>query len=100
MAENGNIDCDLMYSGFSLGNSEDEVVLRDSGGNLIDEVLYNIGVDPWDGLGTAGYSMQLDSSSYNASDNDNGANWCEVENVIDATCGDSGTPGTANYSCL
>ncbi len=87
---NGGYTPDYVYSSMTLGNSADQVVIRE-GGTTIDSVAYDGGVlfpDP------TGASMELTGP---ASDNNDGAMW--EENVTDVYGdGDFGTPGAANYS--
>lgn len=89
---NGGITPDYIYDGTTtfLGNSSDEISLQ-CGGNVIDEVIWDNGAtfpDP------TGASMELSLTAYNATDNDNGANWGVATNNIGN--GDFGTPGAAN----
>ncbi|MFH1679431.1 MAG: lamin tail domain-containing protein [Candidatus Eisenbacteria bacterium] len=87
-AVNGGYTCDYKYSGVTLNNGADRVVIRD-GSATIDSVAYDDGAtfpDP------AGASMEcLDP----ASDNNDGANWEECV-VSTYGAGDYGTPGAAN----
>jgi len=95
-ATNGGITVDYDYgttSDLTLGNSGDELILSVSG-TTIDEIAWDNGTtfpDP------TGASMSLDPASDNATDNDNGANWCEGSSVINSI--DLGTPGAANDAC-
>jgi hypothetical protein len=90
---NGGLTVDYDYGSFSLGNSDDELVLANSR-LTIDEV-------DWDG-GTvfpdpSGASMTLSPTSLDATSNDDGANWCEATSSFGS--GDLGTPGAANDRC-
>ncbi len=89
-ALNGGYTADYVYSGMTLGNAVDRVVIRESG-VTIDSVAYDDGAtfpDP------TGASMELDDPG---ADNNIGANW--EENVTDLFGdGDYGTPGGANAS--
>lgn len=90
---NGGVTVDYAYTGMSLGNGDDELVLT-NGSVEIDRVAYDGGPvfpDP------TGASMQLDPDHRNDTDNDSGANWCESS----ATFGDGGlgTPGASNGAC-
>ncbi len=92
-AMNGGVSVDYVYSGFSLGNTDDEIVLTDTGASEIDRVNYDGGPDFPD---PAGASMALSLSVLAGdpmTDNDIGANW-EVSTVPYGT--DFGTPGSAN----
>lgn len=90
---NGGVPVGYQYSGFTLGNGDDEVILT-SDGVVIDRLDYDGGPtfpDP------NGKSMSLDAGQLNADDNDLGAAWCEALATYGA--GDFGTPGTANPAC-
>ena len=41
LSSNGGVVSDYVYSGFSLSNTEDEIILMDSGGAVVDEVQYD-----------------------------------------------------------
>lgn len=87
---NDGVTVDYVYTGFVLGNGDDEVVLECTG-NVIDEVIYDNGdtfPDP------NGASMELSTNHLNATDNDNGAAWCE--GTTDIGAGNLGTPGAVN----
>ncbi|MCH8992953.1 MAG: lamin tail domain-containing protein, partial [Acidobacteria bacterium] len=89
---NGGVTVDYKYSGITLGNSGDELVLLDTGLDEIDRVEWDNGVtfpDP------NGKSMSLIASSL---DNNVGANWCAATTSFGA--GDKGTPGTFNDCVL
>lgn len=87
---NGGIECDLEYNSFTLGNSDDEIVLMIED-DIIDGVLY----DEWSD--NAGYSAQLSSDFYDSVENDDGENWCNA--LISYGDGDYGTPGEMNKLC-
>lgn len=93
-AANGGILADWSYDeAVGLANSEDAVILS-FGTTVFDEVAYDNGVtfpDP-DGM-----SMSLDPTAIDATDNDDGANWCPGSTVFGA--GDLGSPGAANPPC-
>lgn len=96
-ALNGGIVCDAGYSGFTLGNTADAVIITRPDASLSDEVAYDVSAEPWKSMNKAGYSLQLDSGKYNSADNDDGANWC---NGLEPTPGgDFGTPGGINSEC-
>ncbi len=85
---NGGASVDYEYSGFFLGNSDDEVVLLDTLANEIDRVSYDGGPafpDP------NGASMAL---AIPGLDNNDGANWCTSTTPFGD--GDFGTPGAIN----
>ncbi|MCK6507707.1 lamin tail domain-containing protein [Myxococcota bacterium] len=90
---NGGVTVDYVYTGFNLGNGDDEVILE-NGAGLIDSVVYDGGPlfpDP------TGASMSLSGDLLDATSNDDAASWCEA---VDAYgLGDLGTPGALNPSC-
>ncbi len=90
---NGGAPVDYAWSGFTLGNSDDEIVLSNAFG-LIDSVAWDGGPlfpDP------NGASSNLDAASIDATLNDSGGVWCEATAVFGL--GDLGTPGAPNGSC-
>lgn len=93
-ATNGGVSVDYVYSSFSLGNTDDEIVLTDTGAVEIDRVNYDGGPNfP----NPSGASMALLLSVLGGdpmTDNDIGTNW-EVS-TIPFGAGDFGTPGSAN----
>jgi len=94
---NGGIECDAKYSSFTLGNTNDAIIILNPLNEVIDEVAYNVSVEPWKSFNKAGYSLQLDLAYYSAADNDNANYWC---NTAEPTVGgDFGTPGGANTDC-
>jgi predicted extracellular nuclease len=87
-ATNGGVTVGYEFSGYTLSNSADEVVLLNTADLLIDQVEYDNGVtfpDP------NGASMALSDVTL---DNNDGANWCESTTPFGA--GDAGTPGSEN----
>ena len=94
-ATNGGVSIDYTYSNFSLGNTDDEVVLTDLGAVEVDRVNYDGGPNfP----NPSGASMALSMSVLAGdpmTDNDLGANW-EVSMLPYGVGTDLGTPGTAN----
>jgi hypothetical protein len=96
---NGGMTVDYEFSGMSLGNGSDELILTNASGTL-DEIVWDNGStfpDP------TGASMSLDPSMFNINDNDDGANWCEgltsYSVTIGTISGDLGTPGVMNDAC-
>ncbi|MBN2361501.1 MAG: lamin tail domain-containing protein [Deltaproteobacteria bacterium] len=97
---NGGVTVDYVYSDFFLGNDDDEIVLE-CGGVLIDRVAYDGGPlfpDP------SGASLQFDPDVFAApnpeTSNDLGSSWCETHSsVLIRTGGDKGSPGRANPTC-
>ncbi len=87
---NNNIVVNYEYNGFNLSNGADEVIIECSG-TVIDAVYYNDADFP----DTTGVSMELSTNYYDATDNDNGASWCDATSPINGTT-DMGTPGAAN----
>lgn len=94
---NGGVICDYKYSGFTLSNTVDSIILKNTEGFLIDKVVYDTTIQPWKILNKPGYTIQLASSSYDAEENDDGANWCNAFESYGL--GDKGTPGTINSEC-
>ncbi|MCP4204281.1 MAG: hypothetical protein GY769_20390 [bacterium] len=88
IAANGGVTVDYEYSGITLANSDDEVVLVDTLAREVDRVEYDGGPDFPDPTGA---SMALANP---ALDNNVGANWCTASTPFGD--GDLGTPGAAN----
>lgn len=86
--ENGGAPVDYEYDDFSLGNSDDEVILLDADSSEVDRVVYDGGPEFPD---PAGASMELNSPEL---DNNVGANWHTAS--IPYGDGDFGTPGAHN----
>lgn len=86
---NGGITPAYVYSGVTLGNSGDEIILLDPQSEEIDKVTYS-------GAAT-GKSLSLDPNHVDATDNDDPAFWCLASSVFGM--GDYGTPGSMNGSC-
>ena len=82
---------DAVSSGRMLGG-DDEIVLRDSGGSLIDSLTYTR-----DWPLTEGAALSLDPAWFNPGDNDKIEAWCVATSSYGA--GDLGTPGAANPVC-
>ncbi len=89
---NGGVDVDYVYSGFSMDNSTDEVVLR-QGVTTVDRVAWG-GADFPD---VTGSSLSVDPDSATESGNDDGTAWCPGDEPLDS--GDLATPGRENSSC-
>ena len=89
MARNGNISSnggvvpDYVYSGFSLSNTQDEIILMDSDGAIVDEVQYT---NDWDFPN--GRSKEIHDVD---SDNSLIENW--FASTFSYGSGDYGTPG-------
>ncbi|MEL6349792.1 MAG: lamin tail domain-containing protein, partial [Myxococcota bacterium] len=95
---NGLPQIDYTFSGISLGNGTDEIVLSytdsDSTTTEFDDVAYTSSW-PWDVDIAASLNALTDDNSLDTS-------WCEaVDSYFTDTSGDSifGTPGAANPSC-
>lgn len=82
---NGGIQVDYQYSGFTLANGADEVVLVRPDASIADEVAYT-GAAPWPD--PTGASMELSSATV---DNSIPANWSAATATLSS--GDKGTPG-------
>ncbi len=94
--ENGGLDPDALFD-FALGNSGDAVRLHCSGAP-IDAVVYDDGPLFPDARAA---SLSLDPDAFDATANDDGANWClGVAPYFEDEDGDNlGTPGAANPAC-
>lgn len=55
-SQNGGYHADYVYSGINLANSDDEIVLVDPTGQIVDRVAYT-GIAPWPS--PAGMSIRL-----------------------------------------
>jgi hypothetical protein len=93
-ALNGGVTVNYEYSGFTLSNLWDEVILAHPSGVILDEVHYDNGDTFPD---ESGKSMMLLDPTL---DNSLGDRWMSADVVFGA--GDYGTPGSENYSsdCL
>ena len=89
-SQNGGVTVDYKYSGFTLSNLWDEVILGHPSGVILDEVYYDNGTTFPDENGKS--MMLLDSTL----DNSLGENWIAADIVFGA--GDYGTPGSINFS--
>ena len=83
LSSNGGVVSDYVYSGFSLSNTEDEIILMDSGGAVVDEVQYE---SEWNF--PSGISKEIHDVD---SDNNLVENW--FVSTISYGSGDYGTPG-------
>ena len=83
---NGGITVDYVYSGFYLTNGADEVLLVDTGNNVVDEIDFDGGPN-WPNPN--GASIELSSLTV---DNNIGPNWTLSTNI--RASGDRATPGT------
>ena len=90
ITSNGGVNVDYEYSGFTLGNSDDEIVIFSSDGvTEIDRVEFD-GGQSWPD--PTGASMTLSNL---ASDNNIGFNWQTSDTAYGE--GDLGTPGEGNF---
>ena len=92
-AENGGVTAGYVYQGFSLSNSEDEIILELEDGTLIDQVIYQ---DQWPLV--AGASFELHADHLNATENDDPQFWSQA--VTPYGAGDLGTPGSPSATSL
>ena len=93
---NGGVTIDYAYSGFTLGNSADQIVLSGSGGRLLDRVAYDNGV-LWPD--SSGASISLAPGFEDPYANDDPASWCHASSFVASGSSDSGTPGRLNDVC-
>jgi len=93
ISTNGGVNCDYEYgSGFSLTNSEDEILIKSPDNAIIDKVTYTSGWAP------TGKSMQLCKNHYDHIENDLESNWCE--STVALSGGDYGSPQVLNDPCI
>ena len=83
-ALNGGLVADYAYTGFTLSNSEDEIILTDSSGAIVDEVHYT---NAW--IFGNGIAMEIHDLESN---NNVAENW--YASTVQYGDGDYGTPGT------
>ena len=95
-ALNGGVVVDYEYSGFSLGNGADSIVLMRPNGLVVDRVAWDDGV-LWPDL--PGRSIQVRNEARFALPNDDAGLWCHGTTPISATNADTGTPGADNDAC-
>ena len=97
VTSNGGVVAAYEYSGFTLDNSADELVLS-FGGLEIDRFDYTLSTWP----GIEGHSVSLDPALGlpDAVDNDQPSNWCGAMLPITSVGSDFGTPGGTNDTCL
>lgn len=85
---NGGLTPDFIYN-FTLVNTAGKLAIVDSLGSVIDSIKYV--------TTNTGKSWNLDPLHYNATENDNLANWCAA--TVSYGSGDLGTPKTKNSNC-
>ena len=83
-ALNGGLVADYAYTGFTLSNSEDEIILTDAAGAVVDEVHYT---NAW----AFGNSIAMEIHDLE-SNNNVAENW--YASTVQYGDGDYGTPGT------
>ena len=82
-SQNGGVNVDYVYNGYSLSNSDDEIVLLDTSGAIVDEVHYSNG---WPF--SSGAAMEIHNP---LEDNSLIENW--YASTISYGNGDIGSPG-------
>ncbi|MBC8487382.1 MAG: lamin tail domain-containing protein [Bacteroidetes bacterium] len=95
-ATNGGYTCDYEYTGFTLGNSDDEVVLLlPDGVTEVDRVEYDGGPVWPDPTGTS-----MTFTGFPSEDNNDGTKWTYAtfrESTYTGDTGDRGSPGSNGY---
>lgn len=92
---NGGVTLDYVYSGFSLSNTSDQIVLQHADGTVIDRVAYDSSAWP----SIPGKASALRNDMRNVVANDDGANWCAASTPLVAGGNDTGTPKLVNDAC-
>lgn len=92
---NGGVPVDWKWSGFSLKNSADEIIVTSAAGQYLDVVAYDDG-DRWPDA--SGKSISLTQGVTDSFSNDDPSLWCEGVSAI-AGGADLGTPGAPNDLC-
>ena len=90
ISSNGGVYSDYVYGGFSLSNTEDEIIILDSDGAIVDEVHYT---SEWNF--SSGISKEIHE---NNSDNSLIENW--FASTLSYGSGDYGTPGSSYEGSL
>ena len=85
VSSNGGVNADYVYSGFSLSNTEDQIIIMDNDGAIVDEVHYT---GDWNV--SNGVSMEVHDA---LSDNSLVENW--FASTLAYGFGDYGTPGNS-----
>lgn len=93
---NGGVPVAYQWSGYSLGNAADSVILARPNGEVVDRVAYDDGV-LWPDL--PGRSIQVRNEARQAQLNDDPSWWCHSTTPISPVNSDSGTPGYDNDPC-
>jgi hypothetical protein len=95
-ALNGGIEVNHVYSGFTLSNGDDEILLSKPDGTLVDQIAYDDGVNWPD---EPGRSATLDRDDYDELLNDDGTRWCSSRRRLGWGNTNAGTPGARNEAC-
>ncbi len=95
-ATNGGVPVDYQYSGITLGNGTDEIILT-IGGTEIDRVVYDDASFPDDAGASLEFLPTLLGSGTEDTDNDTGSNWQSSTTTLGGGP-DLGTPGAVNSS--
>ncbi len=90
VSSNGGVNADYVYSGFSLSNNEDQIIIMDNDGAIVDEVHYT---GDWNV--SNGVSMEVHDA---LSDNSLVENW--FASTLAYGFGDYGTPGNSYEGSL
>lgn len=94
--QNGGISPRYVYSGFTLGNAADQIILRKPDGTLVDRVEYDDGVLYPD---LPGRSIQLHRDYSTVYYNDDPGEWCHSQTPWNSFNTDTGSPGAQNQPC-
>jgi hypothetical protein len=94
--QNGGVQPRYVYSGFTLANGADQIILRKPDGTLVDRVEYDDGVLYPD---TPGRSIQLHRDYSTVYYNDDPGEWCHSQSPWNSFNTDTGSPGAANQPC-
>ena len=95
-ALNGGVLVDYEYTGFSLGNGADSIILMRPNGLMVDRVAWDDGI-LWPDL--PGRSIQVRNEARFAVLNDDASLWCHGTTPLSAVNPDTGTPGADNDAC-
>jgi len=98
VGSNGGVVANYEYSGTTLDNGIDEIVLS-FGAVEVDRVNYNLALYT-DGQAGHAASLDPDIGAPDATDNDVAANWCGSTLPLTTPGSDFGTPGAPNDTCL
>lgn len=93
---NGGVAVAYQWSGYSLANGADSIILARPNGEIVDRVAYDDGL-LWPDL--PGRSIQVRLDSRTALLNDDPSRWCHSTSSVSPTNSDTGTPGWDNDPC-